>query len=199
MLSLTSIFDPSKSIRDLGMNGIKVYSSSGTFEALGINPQLANVQVMEAKKKYKIGEFTVMPFDIQHDVKEPFGFLIHHPDTGLILFATDTYNLKYQFPGVEIMIIEANYDQRVIDEKKENDTLHFGDYRVIKSHMSIQNCIKYIQKTDISKLRGIYLIHLSERNGNRAEFKTMVEKSTGIICEVCKKGDIYDIGNVVNF
>jgi phosphoribosyl 1,2-cyclic phosphodiesterase len=189
--------DHCKAHKEIIETGISLYSSKGTFDALEIQDH--NRNELKALKKYRIGEFTIMPFDIQHDVKEPFGFLIHHNDCGLILFATDTYNIKYNFPKVEIALIEANYDQRVIDDKKENDTLHFGDYRVIKSHMSIQNCCRYLKSIDTSKLRRVITIHISDRNGDANFFKNEVENSIGLPCEVANKGDVYEIRNKVNF
>lgn len=189
--------DHARSVKDVVYSGIKVICSQGTANSIGLESN--SVKIVKPLTKYKVGEFTIMPFDVQHDVAEPFGFLINHPDTGLILFATDTYNLKYDFPNIEIAIIEANYDQALIDEKKQNDTLHFGDYRVIKSHMSVQNCARYLNKIDTNKLRGVYLIHLSERNGNHSFFENYIKEATGCIAAATKKGNEFEIGKTANF
>lgn len=73
-------------------------------------------------EKYKIGEFTVMPFPTIHDAAEPVGFLIHHKNCGLVLFLTDTAYSEYRFEGLNNIIIEANYDMRIIQKRMDRDS-----------------------------------------------------------------------------
>lgn len=172
-----SIFDHSKSMKDLINKGIEVYASNGTFEAMGINAD--NDFVLLSHNRQKVGSFEILPFNIQHDCAEPLGFLIHHPEMGLCLFATDTYYLKYTFPGLNQIIIEANYCENIVAGKKQKGTHQFADNRVIKSHMSIQNCGKMLEANDLTKVNNIVLIHLSDRNSHEIRFKQEVEQLTG--------------------
>ena len=89
--------DHSKAIPDLMQYGIDVYSSMGTFGALGIEGHRANP--VTPLVPFYVGKFTILPFPVEHDCEEPFGYLIHHRDTGKILFCTDTGYLKYTFNG----------------------------------------------------------------------------------------------------
>src|SRR5690625_5285319 len=89
--------DHSKGIKDVLQAGIDVYASQGTIEQEDIKHH--RLKPIESKKQFKIGTWTVLPFDVQHDAAEPFGFLLQSQNGGKLLFATDTYYIKYRFKG----------------------------------------------------------------------------------------------------
>lgn len=61
------------------------------------------------------GTLDVLPFATFHDAAEPFGFLIRsRVDGEKLVFATDTVNLAYEFPGVNIVALECNYDDEIL-------------------------------------------------------------------------------------
>jgi phosphoribosyl 1,2-cyclic phosphodiesterase len=153
---------------------VEVSASAGTLNAIGIvgNP-------MKAMVTYKVGSFTVMPFDVMHDAVEPFGFIIYHPEIGKVLFITDTYYVKYRFPDINHIIIEANYCEDIIAQKDG-----FIRDRVIRSHMSIQTCIGFLKANDLRTVESITLIHLSDGNSNEIEFKRKIEEATGKVVMV---------------
>ena len=156
--------DHAKSIQDIAELGIDVYTSNGTVTATKTNHYRYNI--IEAKKEFKIGDFKILPFDIQHDSLEPLGFLIEYQGKRL-LFATDTYYLKYKFANLTHIAIECNYVETVIKEKLENKEIHISQVeRLLKSHMSLENCIEFLKANDLSKVEEMHLIHLSERNSD---------------------------------
>ncbi|MBC8059294.1 MAG: hypothetical protein H7Y18_01360 [Clostridiaceae bacterium] len=81
--------DHCKYVKDVINSGIDVYMSSGTKEAIGIESH--RIKTVISFDTFKVGGFTVLAFDVRHDCEEPFGYVIHHKDTGSILFATDTF------------------------------------------------------------------------------------------------------------
>jgi len=90
--------DHCKAVNDVVKAGINVWTSTGTHEAMGtINSHKA--RMLHKGVSQAIGSFTVVGFSIQHDVKDPLGFLIHHPECGTVLFLTDTYYSKQVFPS----------------------------------------------------------------------------------------------------
>lgn len=185
--------DHAKSIRDVMVKGIDVYATKGTWDALNI-PFNYRSQIIKSESKYKIGGFTVMPFDVQHDVAEPVGFLIHHPECGNVLFITDSYYCKYNFQGIELhnIIIEANYCQSILDAKVMSGTNpKFLRDRVIQSHMSLKTCKELLAANDLSATNKIVLIHLSDGNSDAKKFKREVEEQTG------KQVYIADAGMVI--
>ena len=46
-------------------------------------------------KQFKVKDFNILPFEVQHDAKEPLGYLIQYIPTGeKLLFLTDSYYSK---------------------------------------------------------------------------------------------------------
>ena len=129
-----------------------------------------------------------MAFDVQHDCREPLGFLIKHPEMGLCLFATDTYYLKYNFSGLNQIIIEANYCEEILESRGSS----FIKNRVIESHMSLQTCKKYLQNQDLSKVHNIVLIHLSDGNSDERKFNREIDEITTKKVSVASAGMILD-------
>jgi phosphoribosyl 1,2-cyclic phosphodiesterase len=74
---------------------IDCYISAGTVEALGISGHRLNI--IKAKQQFRIGTWTALPFDTQHDAAEPLGFLLANQDGEKLLYATDTYFIRYRF------------------------------------------------------------------------------------------------------
>lgn len=168
--------------------GIDVCASLGTLNTFKY-PNTHRMRVLQKNKKYQIGEFTVMPFDITHDAPEPFGFLIKHSECGLVLFCTDTMYLKYKFPGLNQIIIEANYSQELLDARlQEGDTIDLVRNRVISSHMSLETCKDVLRANDTSMVHNIVLIHLSDGNSDARLFKSEVESLTGKTVTVADSG-----------
>ena len=115
--------------------------------------------------------------------------MIEHPECGKIVFITDSYYCKYTFKDVQHWIIEANYSQKIINEKIEQHGInHFLKDRILKSHLSLENCIETLKANDLSKTQNIVLIHLSDSNSNEKEFIQEVEKNVQRFCQVANNG-----------
>ena len=173
----------------LGM-GIQVWASAGTHTACG-SASHHRAKILTAGKMQQIGEFQVIAFDVKHDVAEPFGFLIRHPECGTVLFLTDSYYSEYTFKGLNNILIEANYCKNIITQRVDRgeDPVFLRD-RVFQSHMSLQTCIGMLAANDLSAVNNIVLIHLSDRNSDEARFKKEVERATGRTVHVAQKGMI---------
>ena len=168
--------DHAKSMVHLLTYGINVYASKGTFKETGLlSHHRANV--MKEKETYTIGPFRVMPFAIVHDTLEPFGFIIQHRECGRIVFLTDTMYSKFRFKDVVFWIVEANYDEDIIDAKGGDKM--FLRNRVISSHMSIQTLEEMLESNDLSNTRSIVLTHLSDRNSNMYTAKQRIQDAFG--------------------
>ena len=73
----------------------RIYSSQGTLDKLDLRRLEFQKRPIEVNKTYAIGTFTVIPFEVEHDAAEPFGYLIYSRVTKeKLLFATDTYYIK---------------------------------------------------------------------------------------------------------
>ena len=176
--------DHSHSVNEIMKAGINVYTAAGTIEKLNLKGHRVNT--VKALQQFSIGDFTILPFDVQHDAIEPLGYLIQHPEMGKLLFATDTYYIKYKFSGLNYVMLECNYDNRILSQNMNAGIINWSlKNRIIKSHFSLDNVKGFLKANDISQLIRIYLMHLSDRNSDAALFKTEIEKLTGIPVVVC--------------
>lgn len=170
--------DHCKSVNEMIKAGIDIYLSEGTragIEFKDINIAAHRINVMNEKRYINIGEmFYILPFSVQHDVNEPFGFLIKHPELGSILFATDTYYLKYRFEKIDHILIECNYSEDILKDLPQ------WRARVLKSHMSLETLKDALKTWDLSNTKDITLIHISEGNGEPERFRKEIEELTGI-------------------
>jgi len=179
--------DHSIARNDLIKRGKKIYA----------NQHLASSQetiLSHNESKYIAHNCTVTAFSVEHDVEDPLGFMIQ-TDVETILFATDLKYFKadlsiYKF---DYIMIEANYDGQVIhfaleNARTSNNRSEIVRYeRIVHSHMSIANCIKTLNKLNLTRCKAIILMHLSDRHANELLFKKRVQEETKTSCFVCKK------------
>ena len=179
--------DHSKGIKDLMQYGIDVYSSMGTFAALDIDGHRACP--VTPLVPFYAGKFTILPFPVEHDCEEPFGFLIHHRDTGKILFVTDTSYLKYTFSQLSNIIIEVNYSEEILEHNISTGRIpELMRKRVADTHMDIDSLIGVLSANDLSFVNNIILTHLSDGNSNAGQFRAKVAKFSGKQVLVARPG-----------
>ncbi len=176
--------DHAKSISKLTSKGHNVYSSAKTFKKLGIENHYT--VPIENKKWKTLGNYKFMPFDVQHDAAEPFGFMIKHPQIGNLVFITDTYYVKYKFPQANHYLLECNFDDDIIKEKYADR--QFLKNRIFQSHFSLKNCKDFLMANDLTNVRTITLIHLSDTNSDEIKFKNEIIGTTGKMTYIAKEG-----------
>lgn len=167
---------------------IPVYTSEGTANGLKLDDGYEPT-IVKSKQTFVVGGFKIFAFDTQHDCKDPMGFLIYHEEMGLMLFATDTYYLKYKFGGLNHIMIECNYCNTIIDKNVQAGVIpSYVRNRVIRSHMSLATTISTLKANDMSKVNNIVLIHLSSKNADHDLFKTKVEREIGKLVTIARPG-----------
>ena len=176
--------DHAKSVDELISRGMDIYMSQGTAEAL----EADCVNLIEDMEQFNIGSLDIVPFAVFHDAKEPLGFLIKsRVDGDVLAFATDTVNLRYRFPGLNILAIEANYDKVILArcEKLPDKVRH----RIENAHMEIDTLCDYLSSLDLSVCREIHLLHLSDATSHEENFLKKVKKAVpnNIKVTACKK------------
>ena len=158
--------------------GIDCYMSHGTAEALGLSGH--RLHIIKAKQQFRIGTWTILPFETQHDAAEPLGFLLANQDGDKLLYATDTYFIRYRFRGLTHIAVECNYSLDILRTNVAKGSVEPAlKNRILKSHFSLENVKKFLQANDLSKVQEIWLLHLSEQNSCEKRFKEEVQKITG--------------------
>lgn len=176
--------DHAKAAEQLVKDGMRVFMSEGTAEAL----ELEGTEPIEDMEQFRIGSFDIVPFATFHDAAEPLGFLVKSRIDGDILaFATDTVNLRYRFPGVTILAIEANYDKAILErcQRMPEKVRH----RISNSHMEIDVLCDYLKSLDLKDCREIHLLHLSDATSHEGHFINKVRRSVpqGIAVTAARK------------
>lgn len=160
------------------VGGTHVYASHQTLKAIefGYLGRLLTPGVIE-----EIGAFHVLPFETSHDTPGALGFVVLSR-CGALLFAIDTNHVPDRFVGLTHIAIECNF---ALDLLRESG----ADYRtrVVKNHMSLERVIETMKQTDLSKVREIHLLHLSDKHSDAERFQREVEAATGKPVHVAPK------------
>lgn len=138
----------------------------------------------------RLGNFVIFPFLVPHDVP-CYGYKIVHKDMGDLLFVTDAEYVKYKFPGINHIMVEANYAQDILDENMNGGEIPKAlRDRIMKSHTSLKTAKDMVMANKNPMLRNVVLLHLSSHNSDRRRFEKEVQDIAGEFCNVytAKKG-----------
>lgn len=172
--------------------GINVYLSKGTAEALELNSHRSHV--IKPEEGFKVGGYSIIPFNVKHDCKEPIGFLIHHKELGNLLFATDTYYLEYTFENLNHILIECNYSLDILNGNVDSGKVHPAmKKRVMRSHFELENVKDFLKANDLKEVRNIVLLHLSDGNSDSARFVNEVAEVYDRNIWIADKGKEIDV------
>lgn len=155
--------DHCKAIKEVRKFGIDCYSPENwTFPILSI------------------GTLNIVAFDAVHDVP-CLGFVLVSVATGeKLLYLSDSAYSKYRFPGLTHIMIGCNYDADLLNESIAEGTVdRKGIHRLIHSHASLQTVKEFLATNDLTKVQGIWLLHLSNRNADGDRFKKEIQEITG--------------------
>lgn len=173
---------------DFALYGINIYASAGTFKKQNLIGH--RFKIIKALQQFEVGNFIILPFDTQHDAAEPLGFLIQYKLTGeKLIYATDTYYIKYKFNKLNYLLLECNYNKRIAKENAKNGVINKTRYsRLLESHFSLENVIKFLKSNDLSYAKNIVLCHLSDTNSNQDIMQNEVFEATKVKTTIAKPG-----------
>ena len=166
--------DHAAAIPKLIQRGITVYSNA---DVAGLYP---SVQHVEARKEFRIGTFRILPFEAEHDVP-CYGYQVTSTATDeKLVYITDSAYVRYTFTGLTHIMIEANYAEDIMigNVRDGKVPLPLAE-RVAGTHMSIDTLLELLRANDMTKVRQIYLLHLSDMSSDAERFKKLVQQETG--------------------
>ncbi len=171
--------DHSKAVKDLVKIGVNIYSSIGTLASIGFNNH--RFKPVKPNEVFTVGTFRIMAFDVIHDAAEPLGFLLESACTGeKLLYFSDTSYVKYTFTGITHLIIECNHDRETLLKNVHEGVIDVNlAKRIAKNHFSLERLVEFLEVNDLSKLKEVHLMHLSDNNSNEEKFKRVVQQITG--------------------
>ncbi|MDN4617639.1 MBL fold metallo-hydrolase [Paenibacillus sp. PsM32] len=178
--------DHSLSVPYLLKSGVNVYMSWGTVESLKINSH--RIKRIQAKERFAIGTWTILPFEVEHDAAEPLGFLMINGEGDKLLFATDTSYLRYRFEGLTHIMVECNFALDILYENVASGVVAESvKSRVISSHFSLEHVKDFLRSNDLSHVEEIHLLHLSDHNSDEERFKRELMELTGLPVYIAQK------------
>ena len=171
--------DHACAIKQVMAAGIDVYSSAGTFGALGVNGNRRAKAIPAYVGIFNMA-FYNYGFPIIHDAVEPFGYIIHEEDMNeYLLFVPDSGLIKQQFNiKFDIIAIECSYDIEILQHRVDTQDINESlAKRLLNSHMRKQTTLNYLSEfCDLSKCRQIHLLHMSSDNIDKKATKKEFEK-----------------------
>lgn len=169
--------DHSRAARDVLRAGVDLYATQGTIDALGLEGH--RLRPIRAREQVRIGSWTVLPFEAVHDAAQPVGFLLASR-SGKVLYVTDTAYCKYRFRGLTHVMVEANWAPELLRRNVEAGLVDAAlRTRIVRNHMSIQRTIDLLRANDLSQVREIWLLHLSDQNSDEELFRRRVREASG--------------------
>lgn len=171
--------DHAKAIKDLTRLGIDCYMTQGTQETMGVSGH--RIRTVVPQKQFSLGTLNILPFEVQHDAACPVGYLIHSKVTGdKLLFAADTYYIRFKFKGLTMIAIECNYASDILQANLDAGLVHPAmRHRLLTSHFSLENVKELLKANDLSRVQEIWLLHLSDGNSDAKRFKREIMELTG--------------------
>lgn len=152
--------------------GMKVYANEETWLKMKISRPSRNAVTIEAGKQFTMATFIVKPFNVSHVNSdgtpcENLGFLIYSTKTKeKMLWITDASYIESRFPPMDYICIECNYVD-IDDYANELEFVNtFVEGRRLRSHLSLDRCVEFLKQQDLSHIKEIRLLHLTESQGN---------------------------------
>jgi len=106
-----------------------------------------------------------------------------------LLYATDTYYIKYKFNKLNYLLVECNYNFDIAKFNAGNGIINKTRYsRLLESHMSLENLLKFLQANDLSYAKNIILCHLSDTNSNQNIMQNVIYEATEIPTTIAEPG-----------
>jgi len=169
--------DHSRGVKDALHHGLDCWMSIETAKALSVE----GIHRIEDGERHHIGTWTVDAFATVHDCPGSLGFVVTNQEGERCLYVTDTQYLRPVFDGLSVIALEANYS---LDKLKENVGAGEVDravkHRVLWNHQSIETVLKFLERTDRSRLREVVLLHLSDANSDEVAFKRRAAEIVGV-------------------
>ncbi len=157
--------------------GLDCYALKSVFKDLELSGH--RVKEIEPGILFEIRSLKILPFGLQHDVPN-VGFLIQNEGLEKAVYITDTYYCRFKFNDINLIAIECNYSKKILDKNIKSRSVHpVVRNRVIKSHFELENVKEFLRQNDLSKVKQIFLLHVSKTNGDPEYFKEEIQKLTG--------------------
>lgn len=167
-------YDHIKSVGHLGeKNNIPVYATQGVHRGINQTPLVkhklnGSARYISKGKPFMIEDLKITAFPVPHDSTENVGYFIEFGNQKLMI-ATDvgtiTDEIKHYMLQANHLVIESNYDEEML--LNGHYPIHLKQ-RITNGtgHLSNRETAEFLAKNFSSKLKNIWLCHLSGDNNH---------------------------------
>lgn len=144
-------------------------------ELVKLNVSKKNIYILEDRKTYDLGKFTIKPIETYHDVQNTSYLIDFKPNT--MYYATDTCKLPNDecLKGLDMYCIEANYNEELLEQhiqecinNEDSENKLFYLQRVKNTHLSSKQAVDFLLTNMSGKSEYVYL-HKSQYNYNEID------------------------------
>lgn len=144
------------------------------------------VKIIEKNVSFSLGDFRITPFGVPHDSTDNVGYKIQCGDINFCII-TDAGHVTEEMKGfigeADYLVIEANHDEEML--KAGPYPQHLKERIMgLKGHLCNKSCAIAIAENATSRLKHVWLCHLSEENNHPELARKTVEqilRSYGIL------------------
>lgn len=149
--------------------GKRCYMNPETAKSLGV-AEHHRVEFIYSQHRFSIGTWDIVAFPAVHDVP-CLGYYIG-TGTERLLYLVDSAYSKYTFAAMTHVMIGCNYDKFATELPSYRKT------RVISSHASLKTVEDWFKANDLSALKEVWLLHLSDGNSDAEAFRKSISDIT---------------------
>jgi phosphoribosyl 1,2-cyclic phosphodiesterase len=161
--------DHTKALAHCITNGIPCYANQDICD------HYKGCNLIENGKALLVDGWKVQTFDLVHNVPNN-AFVVDTIDGVRVLYCTDTQYIPKRVRGVNVAIIEANFDEEVlIDNMCENIEIRSQ----FENHHSLDKCIEYLRSIYSKDLMSVILWHPSSTNLDKKKAVERVKYELG--------------------
>lgn len=142
------------------------------------------------KKVYLVEGWRISAFEVPHDEPGTLAFIVSDQSEKTLLYLTDAAYSPYTFDELKLthIAIECNHSRAIIQEKRASDAIGSQQFRrTVSTHMSLERLVELLRANRLPNLEEIHLLHLSDANSDEAEFKSEIQRVTGVPVYVAPK------------
>lgn len=163
----------------MGIPVCKPYSEDGSHKAVRFGDyQIVSFPLDDAEHEWVHTNGDGSPCPI-------YGFLIHHPEMGAMVYLTDCQFCRWTFKryAPSTILIGIDYQEEYVTEEETKRRHVYG------GHMSLDTAIDFIKANQTPKLRRIVACHLSSEATEPDEvFAALVNNFSGVDCRIAVPG-----------
>ena len=167
--------DHARAAEDFIKHGVDVFMTTGTAMALGLEKS-HRLNLIDDKEFSPDADRDFWAFKVKHDAAEPVNFFISEKDDK-ILYLTDLGEVpKFNCLDATKILIETNFSEQ---DLMSSATDAKQKQRIFENHLSVEKAAEFLQSSDLSACKEIYLIHISERHGDGEKFQKIIQEIVG--------------------